>query len=214
MCVNCGCEGVTYPNGSDGIGITSITDNEDGTFTILMSDGSSFISPSYTGPTGATGPTGPTGANGINGTTILFSQVARKFAVTNAPTTFNLDPSYFPNVGDSFKISFIHRVINTGCNLIVTSTADGGSPESILNDSYEGNRTAKVEILLTKSDIEPNTLKGYVLITSTDGNFVYSGITVSDFLTATSNVISIDTDSSVEDSWYESVTVELLRAID
>lgn len=214
MCVNCGCDGVTYPNGSDGVGIVSITDNENGTFTILMSDGSSFISPNYTGPTGPQGIQGVAGNNGINGTTVLFSQVARKYSVTNPPTTFTIDPTYLSVIGDSLRITFVHRVINTGCNLIVTATADGGSPETILNDGFEGDRLAKVEILLTRSELEPNTLKGYSLITSTVGNLVYSGITISDFLTATSNVISIDTDSSVEDSWYDTITVELLKAID
>jgi hypothetical protein len=57
-------------DGEDGVGITSTTDNGDGTFTLNFSDGSSFTTADLTGPqgaTGATGPQGPTGAPGNDG---------------------------------------------------------------------------------------------------------------------------------------------------
>jgi microcystin-dependent protein len=84
MCIDCGCDGVTYPNGSDGVGITSITNNGNGTFTILMSDGSSFISPTYTGPTGPTGSTGATGPQGPTGPSGVISVTS---PVTNTGTS-------------------------------------------------------------------------------------------------------------------------------
>lgn len=52
MC-NCkDCKGITLLKGSDGVSIVSITDNGNGTFTILLSNGNTFISPNYTGPDG------------------------------------------------------------------------------------------------------------------------------------------------------------------
>ena len=52
MC-NCkDCKGITLLKGSDGVGIVSITDNGNGTFTILLSNGNTFVSPNYTGPAG------------------------------------------------------------------------------------------------------------------------------------------------------------------
>jgi hypothetical protein len=63
MCTCKDCKGITLLKGTNGVGIVSITDNENGTFTILMSDGSTFLSPNYTGPTGATGATGVSGTN-------------------------------------------------------------------------------------------------------------------------------------------------------
>ena len=52
MC-NCkDCKGITLLKGSDGVGIVSITDNGNGTFTILLSNGNTFVSPNYTGPEG------------------------------------------------------------------------------------------------------------------------------------------------------------------
>jgi hypothetical protein len=52
MC-NCkDCKGITLLKGSDGVSIVSITDNGNGTFTILLSNGNTFVSPSYTGPEG------------------------------------------------------------------------------------------------------------------------------------------------------------------
>jgi hypothetical protein len=62
MC-NCkDCKDITLLKGSDGVGIVSFTDNGDGTFTILLSNGNTYTSPNYTGPAG------PTGAAGTNGT--------------------------------------------------------------------------------------------------------------------------------------------------
>lgn len=52
MC-NCkDCKGITLLKGSDGVSIVSITDNGNGTFTILLSNGNTFVSPNYTGPEG------------------------------------------------------------------------------------------------------------------------------------------------------------------
>ena len=68
MCTCKECKGITIINGSDGVGIVSITDNGNGTFTILMSNGNTFISPDYTGPQGIQGIPGLPGINGTNGT--------------------------------------------------------------------------------------------------------------------------------------------------
>ena len=52
MC-NCkDCKGITLLKGTDGVSIVSITDNGNGTFTILLSNGNTFVSPTYTGPAG------------------------------------------------------------------------------------------------------------------------------------------------------------------
>lgn len=52
------CSGITLLKGSDGRGITSITDNGDGTLTILYTDGNTYITPDFTGPTGIAGNAG------------------------------------------------------------------------------------------------------------------------------------------------------------
>jgi hypothetical protein len=68
-----GNDGVDGLNGQDGVGITSTVDNNDGTFTLNYSDGSSFTTADLTGPQGAQGeqgsigPTGLTGPQGIQG---------------------------------------------------------------------------------------------------------------------------------------------------
>lgn len=70
MCGCKDCKEVTLLKGTDGRSIVSITDNGEGTFTYLFSDGTIYVSPDLTGPPGAdgaTGPTGPAGANGVNG---------------------------------------------------------------------------------------------------------------------------------------------------
>ena len=52
-------------DGQDGVGITNITDNGDGTFTIYLSDNTSYI---ITLPQGVPGVDGVNGVDGIDGT--------------------------------------------------------------------------------------------------------------------------------------------------
>jgi hypothetical protein len=68
MCTCNNCNEVTLFKGTNGVGVSSTVDNEDGTFTIYYTDGTSFTSEDLTGPTGATGSTGATGASGAAGT--------------------------------------------------------------------------------------------------------------------------------------------------
>lgn len=49
---------ITGPQGPAGVGIASIVDNSDGTFTLYLTDGSSFTTPDLTGPQGEEGPPG------------------------------------------------------------------------------------------------------------------------------------------------------------
>ncbi|TKS55409.1 hypothetical protein FCN74_11965, partial [Mesohalobacter halotolerans] len=52
---NPGNDGVDGQDGQDGVGITSTTDNNDGTFTLNFSDGTSFTTADLTGPQGPAG---------------------------------------------------------------------------------------------------------------------------------------------------------------
>ena len=66
MCTCNNCNEVTLFKGTNGVGVSSTVNNEDGTFTIYYTDGTSYTSPDLTGPTGATGATGSAGTNGTN----------------------------------------------------------------------------------------------------------------------------------------------------
>lgn len=67
------CKGITLFKGADGRGIVSITDNGDGTLTVLYTDGTIYITPDFTGPQGIQGdqgiqgPVGPQGPQGDPG---------------------------------------------------------------------------------------------------------------------------------------------------
>jgi hypothetical protein len=61
MCKCKDCKSITLLKGTDGVGIVSITDNNNGTFTILLSNGTTFTTEDLTGPQG------PQGEPGING---------------------------------------------------------------------------------------------------------------------------------------------------
>jgi hypothetical protein len=64
-----GPAGSPGPAGAKGTGIEGIEDNGDGTFTLILTDGSSFTTDDLTGPTGEPGPTGQTGPQGPPGPT-------------------------------------------------------------------------------------------------------------------------------------------------
>ena len=72
-----GPAGATGTTGATGNGIDYITDNGDGTFTIVYTDGGTFTTSDLTGPQGPigppgpTGPTGPAGANGSDGARVI-----------------------------------------------------------------------------------------------------------------------------------------------
>lgn len=58
MCQCGNCNEITLFSGTDGVGIVSITNNNNGTFTILMSDGTTWTSGNLTGPQGIPGTNG------------------------------------------------------------------------------------------------------------------------------------------------------------
>ncbi|MFZ9922369.1 MAG: hypothetical protein ACO3E4_05605, partial [Candidatus Nanopelagicaceae bacterium] len=62
-----GPKGQKGDTGSQGVGITNVIDNNDGTLTIQYGDGSSLITENLTGPKGDTGDTGPQGPKGDTG---------------------------------------------------------------------------------------------------------------------------------------------------
>jgi hypothetical protein len=202
MCVDCGCNGVTYPNGSDGIGITSITDNNDGTFTILMSDGSSFTSPSYEGPTGPAGPTGPPSPE------ILFAQTVKSFSVSDSPLAFNVTTSNLALDGDTLRLMFVYHV-NDGVtgDFNITNTPTTGSPENIYVLPVVKLETGIIQIMLTKDGTD---LKGY----ASSQEDVTVDILIENFFNGATSTFTIEADFPADDAWFNNVTLELLKVID
>ena len=96
MCTCKDCKGITLLKGTDGRGIVSFTDNENGTFTILMSDGSTFLSPNYTGPQG---PQGDPGADGQGFNTPL-NWIEIDLINGWANTGLSQDTPYYAILGD------------------------------------------------------------------------------------------------------------------
>lgn len=119
MCTCKECKGITIINGSDGVGIVSITDNGDGTFTILMSNGNTFISPDYTGPQGIQGIQGLPGINGTNGT-----NGTNGVGITSIVWTSNSggQPQGTQGTTDTYTITLSDA---STYNFLVTNGADG-----------------------------------------------------------------------------------------
>jgi hypothetical protein len=153
MCTCNNCNEITLFKGTNGVGVSSTVDNEDGTFTIYYTNGSSFTSSNLTGPTGATGSTGAAGINAfkfvkdyttnLNGGIItvsradltscfnvpngcLFGSVAAGFTNIQVQVwwRFNDPPSGNWTLGDSSTIDSIEINNSTGA-ITVTFTAGG-----------------------------------------------------------------------------------------
>lgn len=75
MCGCKDCQGITLLKGTDGNGIVSITDNGDGTLTILYTNGTVYITPNLTGPQGEQGIQGDPGTNGIGFDSITWIEM-------------------------------------------------------------------------------------------------------------------------------------------
>jgi len=71
-----GSNGQNGTNGTNGVGITSITNNGDGTFTIHLSDSTTYTTDNFTGPQGLQGIAGSAGSSGTNGCTWYLSSDA------------------------------------------------------------------------------------------------------------------------------------------
>jgi hypothetical protein len=63
MCSCNNCNELTLFKGTDGVGISSIVPNNDGTLTFYYTNGTSYTSPNLTGPQGPSGAAGAPGTN-------------------------------------------------------------------------------------------------------------------------------------------------------
>ena len=127
-------------NGSDGNGIASTTDNNDGTFTLTFDDTSTFTTSDLTGPTGTTGPTGNPGADGTGDYNDLL----------NIPINFNdnnLNGIQSPTniaTGD-YSIALGTNNIATGdysTALGATNTASGYASTSMGDSNWASGRAS------------------------------------------------------------------------
>lgn len=206
MCQNCGCEGITYPGGSDGIGIVSITDNEDGTFTILMSDGSSFISPNYTGPTGPAGANGTNGTNGLNGGICLFAQTAKSFSVADPNVSIDVDTTLLTHNGDFLVLEFVAQVVNdTAGNFTIINIPPTSAPETLLTEFVSKPSKILIKMVLIK---EGSLLKGYTFIPNT-----LQDVTVTNFFEGPISTFEIESDFSAEDACVYNITLTYFKKL-
>lgn len=127
-------------DGEDGVGITSTNDNNDGTFTLNFSDGSSFTTADLTGPqgaTGATGPTGPQGAIGAPGNDGLDGQDGED-GVGITSTTDNNDGTFTFNFSDGSVFITADLTGPQGATGATGSTGPQGPIGAPGNDGLDG----------------------------------------------------------------------------
>jgi len=63
-----GPQGPKGNTGADGVGVENIVNNGEGTFTVNLTNGESYITDNFTGPRGEQGEQGPQGIQGLSGT--------------------------------------------------------------------------------------------------------------------------------------------------
>jgi len=123
-----GAQGVAGTNGTDGNGISSTTDNGDGTFTLNYTDGSSFTTSDLTGPQGVQGSQGPAGTDGVGGLT----QAGTNVSITGAGSS--ADP-YIINSTQLTETEVDNMVSNNG---YLTTEVDGNATNEIQTISRTG----------------------------------------------------------------------------
>ena len=183
MCGCKDCQGITLLKGTDGVGIVSITAQEDGTFVFLYSDGTTYTSPDLTGPQGIQGIPGPAGANGTNGTDgviILHSEFVHDTSTTTgaietigdplgyslvdwdtapANSVYEMEFDLSSNGASSVNLGGIAFYLN-GSNTYIPDLVVGNPILPLLED---GPQALNVKITLTNI----NSTSGYVSLVAT-----------------------------------------------
>lgn len=155
MCKCKDCKSITLLKGTDGVGIVSITNNDDGTFTILLSNGNTFISQDLTGPMGPQGDPGQDGQS-----------------IDHVSFTSTTNPGGTPGAAgqtDTYTVwGDVAETINLGTFEVYNGTngADGGSccPTISVRDN-EDAQTAPVGTLnaLIINEYDNNVYSEFVL---------------------------------------------------
>ena len=183
MCGCKDCQGITLLKGTDGVGIVSITAQEDGTFVFLYSDGTTYTSPDLTGPQGIQGIPGPAGANGTNGTNgviILHSKYVHSTSVTTgaietigdlagysiadwdtapADSVYEMEFDFTSNGASSVNLGTIAFYLN-GSNTYIPDLVFGNPVLPLLEDD-----TQALNVKITLTNI--NSTSGYVSLVAT-----------------------------------------------
>lgn len=183
MCGCKDCQGITLLKGTDGVGIVSITAQEDGTFVFLYSDGTTYTSPDLTGPQGIQGIPGPAGTNGTNGTDgviILHSEFVHDTSTTTgaietigdplgyslvdwdtapANSVYEMEFDLSSNGASSVNLGGIAFYLN-GSNTYIPDLVVGNPILPLLED---GPQALNVKITLTNI----NSTSGYVSLVAT-----------------------------------------------
>ena len=186
MCGCKDCQGITLLKGTDGVGIVSITAQEDGTFVFLYSDGTTYTSPDLTGPQGIQGiqgiqgPAGTNGTDGTNGVIILHSEFVHSTSITTgaietigdplgyslvdwdtAPvnSVYEMEFDFTSNGASSVNLGTIAFYLN-GSNTYIPDLVFGNPILPLLED---GPQALNVKITLTNI----NSTSGYVSLVAT-----------------------------------------------
>lgn len=112
--------------GKNGVGIESIEDNGNGTFTIYLTDGSSFTSSDLTGPQGAKGDKGDQGLQGIQGPAGEMPDLEWHYVASFTGSEDQVTaPFYVPT--DDFRLAIYAYAVADGGHVYFQVKPQGGS---------------------------------------------------------------------------------------
>lgn len=215
MCGCNDCNGITLFSGTDGRGIVSITDNQNGTFTILFSDGTTWTSGDLTGPQGPVGPQGPPGEDGAN---VIFSFIGPFVNIETPNIVAPIDSTWFTDNGDTLLLTYKFST-SVGDILKLNTNRGTGSP---IIDTYNlfTNSVPSLEFVRGTLDIvlikSNNSFVGHVRVIASDasGNPIIqtNNLTLTDFLI---DPISIELygSSAPGDLSIENVVIQRVKII-
>ncbi len=151
-CTN--CNEITLFTGNDGIGIVSITENGDGTITILFSDGTTWTSSSLIGPEGPAGPQGPQGSPGLqgeDGSNVIFSFIGPFINVETPNIVAPINPTWFVNNGDTLLLTYKFSMQPLDTLMLNANRVSGSTAYTLYTNSGTGRITGTLDIVLIKS---------------------------------------------------------------
>lgn len=219
MCCGKGCKGITLLKGT---GIESITNNGDGTFTILLTNGDTHITDDFTGPQGIQGiqgiqgdpgTNGTNGLDGLDGTNIVFANLST-YSSGDADIVYTATTTDIANTNDAYYINFKTTCVFTSPGTLQV-TKSGGSPgtsEILFTHTFDvaANTNGIFEIYLLKSGT--NLIGNARFIGKPDIFVTYPIILTNFFGSATTDFI-FKTNTAAGDSTIDDIIIQLIKAV-
>lgn len=212
-----GADGIDGIDGVDGVGISNIawTSNSGGqpqgtqgttdTYTITLTDASTY---NFVVTNGADG------TNGIDGAETIFVNIPERASVTDPELIATIDASWFTTDGDTLDIECITTQGSSGGGTFeMTGIPTGNSPSVLYASHTYDNVTPTIGTIHIRLVKQGTDMKGSIKFSGVPDVFVYTDITIPDFIGSGSYDLGFNTTAAAEDSRFKELVIKRSKKV-